>query len=146
MIPWFKMFGHGLTKNTALPTITYPPYEDMGQVISGTVVAAGGYIWSDWIDDHEWVRFIIVNGQMDQAFDLVINRRIKETGQTGQIGTLYANNATCANNTVWRDMIVQGVSNQIGASALGGNSFRIGLKNIGASPSTFAAARLQLLG
>lgn len=115
--------------------------QDMGQVLTGSSVAAGATAYGDWVDGVDWVRNIVFLAQSDQNYDLVHQVRDKD-GTTSLEASFVTGQSATAGGTSWRKH-VQAMSS--GNSGILGYSARFGMKNSGATPSN-VKLRVQLLG
>jgi hypothetical protein len=116
-------------------------YEDLGLVIDTTIAAGATVMSSDYVG-LEWVRNINLYSQSDQAHDLYLYKR----------GPYGANNNHAPYGVAVASALAATSTSQIrcstvtGANATLGYTVKFGMKNTGASPTTFSKLNVELLG
>lgn len=116
-------------------------YQDLGQILSGTNMAAGAVISeSSYHTNVQWVRNIVCLAQSDQQYTILMYRQ--DTGLVADWGFTIANNiaATGASTSNWNTSLIYGTN------ALPSYGLKFAIKNSSASANTFANLRVQLLG
>lgn len=112
-------------------------YRDLGEVINATNVPAGGFIFSGWYDEIQWVRQIVFLSKSDQTYDYGIYRRDSSGQQEYQGATLKSN---ASGNTTWIP------NTYIGSGCLMGYGVKFYVKNSSVSTNTLLILKTQLLG
>lgn len=119
-----------------------PRYKDLGQVINSVNIAAGATVYSNWIDNVQWVRSLITLSQSDQTYDINMQRRDTALSSTTE-SQLVAGLPASPGQYISRLFI--GV-NASGTNGIPGYSFRVAMKNISASVNTYAKLNMQIMG
>lgn len=112
-------------------------WEDKGLIVSGTSMAAGATVYSNWFDSVDWVRNLIYLAQSDQQYDVKVQRRDSSGAASGD-GGLSADAQALTGVGVYRT--------HINSNSFLGWSARFGMKNSSASANTVAILRMQFLG
>lgn len=118
-------------------------YQDLGQVVTGTNMGAGTVVWSNWIDNVNWVRYIRIMVQSDQVCQISISRR--DSTLTGDSPIAAFTNIAATGSGAWAYYIMTPTASDT-TNGIPGYSFRIGVKNTAASANTFANLRVQIIG
>lgn len=128
-------------------SMTNYDYRDLGLIIDGGAVAAGAVVYSNYFDDMGWVRNMALFIANDQSVDVMLTRR-DQSGAADYSTQLKAASPATGGSNNWVSYVVPPVSgNSITTNgAVVGYSFRLGLKNVGASPTTYAKLKAQLMG
>lgn len=116
-------------------------YQDLGLVIDATNMAAGATVYGSLISGLEWVRNFIMLYTSDQNFDIMIKRQ-DTAGNISGGSTLKS--AAVGDSS--RYALPFSLANVSVASSLIGYAATFGIKNVSASPNTFAKLWIQLMG
>jgi hypothetical protein len=113
-------------------------YQDLGQIISGTNMAAGAFVYSNYITNVAWVRNLVIFTQSDQQYDYGLYRQ--DSSGNNDVSGITISSGQTANGAAWRGAAINGTNAILGYGA------KFFIKNSSASANTFANMRVQLLG
>jgi len=116
-------------------------YEDMGAVIEAFGVAAGASVYTDYLDDVTWVRYIVMLIEADRSWDMGCVRRTASGVSSGAAAWLSAQPAV---GDGARQLVYGTQSGEL-TNAVLGYSAKFYMKNVGASAADFTMY-LQLIG
>lgn len=119
-------------------------FKDLGLVIDATNMAAGATVYSNWVDNVEWVRNGILLAQCDQQYD--IQQQVRDSNSISAYATNIIATQIAVASPNWAMAKLLQSSTSTGLSAVFGYSVRFGLKNSSASPNTYGKLRVQLMG
>lgn len=115
---------------------------DMGQVITGGVIAAGATVFSPVYPNLQWVRSVIGFVNCDQLVKIQVFRLV--SGTTFDWGsTLYTLTAT--SSAVWQPFCAIPAAGQ-GVNGIIGDSAKFAINNVTGSATTVANLVIKLMG
>lgn len=116
-------------------------YVDLGQLISAEAVAAGATIYSSFVDNVQWVRWVILFGQAGNTWEAGIAKRDSSGAVASNEPWL---SSQPANAPLWKPITSTPVSGPCTPGILG-YSTKFYIKNVSVSVCDMAL-RAQLIG
>ncbi len=131
-----------VTSEGAIRTMNHSGrYEDMGAVIDAAGVAVGAGVYTDYLDNVPWIRYIVMLVDASQNWDMGCVRRTASGVASAAAAWLSSQPAT---GDGARQLVYGPQSGEL-TNAVLGYSAKFYLKNVGASPADLTMY-LQAIG